>query len=80
MTKKIMRRRIQGFLQENGPATCYTIFSFLKKNMSGRIGPTNTRAVGSVCARDPEIIVTGKEFVAGRYVNLYDIRGRDKSE
>ena len=80
MGKKIMRSRIQKFLQENGPATCYTIFAHLKQSMSGRIGPTNTRAVSSVCARDPEVVVVGSEWVEKRSVYLYDIRGRDKSE
>ena len=80
MGKKIMRSRIQTYLKENGPATCYKIFSYLKDSMSGRIGPTNTRAVSSVCARDPEVIVVGQVWVDKRYVHLYDIRGRVKSE
>ena len=72
--KVMVRRRIKNFLKENGPSTCYEIFEYLKANLSGRVAPANPKAVGSICARDPDIKTTGKKFVGKFDVHIYDLK------
>lgn len=72
--KVMVRRQIRKFLFKNGESDCYEIFSYLKANMSGRIAPANPKAVGSICARNPDIKTVGKRWAGKHDVMLYDLK------
>ena len=70
--KKVLRNRIRKYLKEHVPGTCHQIFEYLKPRMSGRVGPTNPRAVASICCRDPAIKSENQVTVGRRLVNIYE--------
>ena len=74
--KVLVRSRIRKYLGHHGPSTCYEIFAYLKENLSGRVAPSNPKAVGSMCARDPDIKVVGTKFTGKFDVKIYDLKER----